>query len=333
MKFCLFGAGRMGMIHAANLARSKRGTLNYVVDKDIQRAKTLAKQYGCFATTHSSEALADSKIDAVIIASATDTHADFIEAAVNADKAVLCEKPIDLRLERVIACENAIQGFGKPVMIGFQRRFDETHMTLQKAIAEGEIGTVESITITSRDPSPPPYDYIKTSGGQFLDQMIHDFDLALWISGASGLTKVFAIGSALIDPKIGELGDTDSAHVLVQFASGAFCKIECSRRATFGYDQRIEVFGALGMMSSTNLHNSAVEKWTSKAVAARATLKPDFMQRYLPCYAMELEAFMDTVEGVAFSGPNFVAGRRALQLACAARQSKTTGLPVNVELY
>jgi myo-inositol 2-dehydrogenase/D-chiro-inositol 1-dehydrogenase len=217
-------------------------------------------------------------------------------------------------------------------MIGFQRRFDTTHRAVRDAIASGEVGCVESIGITSRDPSPPPYDYIKTSGGQFLDQMIHDFDLALWMSDASGVARVFAMGAALIDPRIAALGDTDSAHVLIEFETGAFCKIECSRRASYGYDQRVEVFGALGMVSSNNLHVSALDKWTAAGTSSRATLLPDFMQRYLPCYAIELDAFLDALEGKAIAGPNFAAGRRALQLADAAQQSLDTGRPINVDL-
>ena len=283
MKFCIFGAGRMGAIHAANLAVSKRATLGYVVDSDLERAKKLAEQYSASATTDWRKALADPSVGAVIIASATNTHADLIEAAVKADMAILCEKPIDLSLDRVRTCEKAIEGFNKPVMIGFQRRFDETHLSVREAVSNGEIGALESISITSRDPSPPPYDYIKSSGGQFLDQMIHDFDLALWMSGAKGKAKVFAMGSALVDQKIGNLGDTDSAHALVAFESGSFCKIECSRRASYGYDQRVEVFGSLGMVATNNVHTSAIERWTEAGTATRATLKPDFMERYSHC--------------------------------------------------
>lgn len=322
----------MGTIHAANLAGSGRATLGYVVDSHLERARTLADQYNAVATTDWNEALADPSISAVIIASATDTHADLIEASVKANKAILCEKPIDLNLARVQTCEQAIAGFKKPVMIGFQRRFDETHQAVRQAIKQGEIGVVESISITSRDPSPPPYNYIQTSGGQFLDQMIHDFDLALWMSGAVGNAKVFAMGAALIDPVIGEMGDTDSAHALIAFETGVFCKIECSRRASYGYDQRVEVFGARGMVSSNNLHNSAIDKWTAKGTRTRSTLRPDFIARYLPCYTTELNAFIDALEHDTPVEPAFVAGRRALQLAEAAHQSRVTGQPVDVNL-
>ena len=332
MKFCVFGAGRMGAIHARNIAATDRATLGYIVDTSLERANTLANKYGAIASIDCKNVLADPSVNAVIIASATDTHADLIEASVRANKAIICEKPIDLSLERVRMCERAIAGFDKPVMIGFQRRFDTTHRAVRQAIEQGEIGAVESISITSRDPSPPTYEYIKTSGGQFFDQMIHDFDLALWMSGASGKAKVFAMGAALIDPVIGELGDTDSAHVLIELETGAFCKIECSRRSNYGYDQRVEVFGASGMVSSNNLHTSAIDRWTMRGTGIRSMLQPDFMERYLPCYATELSVFIDAIENGTPIEPNFVAGRRALQLAEAAHQSKMSGLSVDVNL-
>ena len=331
-KICIVGAGRMGAIHAANVAASERAVLGYVVDSDPKRAATLAMRYGATATADPNEPLTDASVDPVIIACSTDTHADLIEASAKAGKAILCEKPIDLSIERVRACEQEIEGFDRPVMIGFQRRFDDTHQTVRQAISKGDIGRVESISITSRDPSPPSHDYIKTSGGQFFDQMIHDFDLALWMSSATGMAKIFAMGAGLIDPKIVALGDTDSAHVLIEFATGAFCKIECSRRASYGYDQRVEVFGALGMVCSNNLHTSAITKWTATGTATSATLQPDFMLRYFPCYAKELEAFLDALEGASFTGPSFTAGRRALQLAEAAKQSLDTGQLINVDL-
>ena len=322
----------MGAIHAGNIAATDRATLGYIVDTNLERANILADKYGATATRDWNKALADPSVGAVIIASATDTHADLIEASVRANKSIICEKPIDLSLERVRACERAIAGFDKPVMIGFQRRFDKTHRAVRQAIENGEIGAVESISITSRDPSPPPYEYIKTSGGQFFDQMIHDFDLALWMSGASGKAKVFAMGAALIDPMIGELGDTDTSHVLIELDTGAFCKIECSRRSKYGYDQRVEVFGADGMVSSNNLHTSAIDSWTERGTGIRSTLLPDFMERYLPCYATELSMFIDALENDAPIEPNFVAGRRALQLAEAAHQSMVSGRPVNINL-
>ena len=303
-----------------------------MVDSDITRAKELAERYGAIATADKNIPLADTEVAAVIIASPTDTHADLIEASVAANKAILCEKPIDLNLERVRSCERVVEGFNKPIMIGFNRRFDDTHQAVQRAIQEGEIGSIESISIISRDPSPPTYDYLKTSGGQFSDQMIHDFDFALWLTGASDKVRVFAMGGALIDPKIGELDDTDSAHVLLEFASGIFCKIECSRRAIYGYDQRIEAFGALGVVSSGNQHTSAIDRWNASGTAARASLIPDFAQRYSSAYSAELEALLNVLEGGTFVGADFVAGRRALQLAEAARQSKRSGQVVVVDL-
>jgi myo-inositol 2-dehydrogenase/D-chiro-inositol 1-dehydrogenase len=332
MKFSIFGAGRMGVIHAANLAASGRAQLSYVVDSDLARAKALAEQYGAVGTSESNAALSEPAVDAVIIASPTTTHADLIEASVRANKAVLCEKPIDLDIDRVLSCEAAISGFNKPIMIGFQRRFDDTHRAVNDAIRRGEIGKIESLSIISRDPSPPPYEYIRTSGGQFLDQMIHDFDLALWMSEATGKARIFAMGAALVDPDIGSIGDTDSAHAMIEFSNGSFCKIECSRRASYGYDQRVEVFGERGMICSDNVHVSSICSWTAEGTGKKAVLKPDFMQRYLPCYATELTAFLDAVETGVLTGPNFAAGRRAVQLASAAKQSLLTGKPIEIDL-
>jgi myo-inositol 2-dehydrogenase/D-chiro-inositol 1-dehydrogenase len=217
-------------------------------------------------------------------------------------------------------------------MIGFQRRYDDTHKAVHQAIAEGGIGKIESIGIISRDPSPPPYDYIRSSGGQFLDQMIHDFDLALWMSGATGKARVFAMGAALVDPGIGAIGDTDSAHALIEFSNGSFCKIECSRRASYGYDQRVEVFGERGMICSDNVHTSSISSWTGSGTSIKAALKADFMQRYLPCYATELSAFLDAVETGVLDGPDFTAGRRAVQLASAAKQSMLSKQVVEIDL-
>lgn len=330
MKFCVFGAGRMGERHIANLAASSRASLAWIVDPDVERAGALAARHGARASAHAAEALADPSVDAVIISSATNTHVDLIVASAKAGKAILCEKPIDLDMGRVEHCAREIEGCNVPVMIGFQRRFDPTHRAVHNAVAGGEVGRVEVISIVSRDPAPPPYSYISVSGGQFHDQMIHDFDLTLWLSGATGRTEVFAMGSTLVDEGIASHGDTDTAQVLMRFSDGAFCRIDCSRRAAYGYDQRVEVFGSLGMVSSGNIHRTAIERTTSAGVNAKDVLAADFLARYLPTYALELDAFIDAVESGTPPLPDFAAGRRALALADAARQSHREGRPVFV---
>jgi len=332
MKFCVFGAGRMGERHIANLAANPRAELAYIVDPDIERASTLASQFGARASLDPALALGDATLNAVIIASATNTHVDLIIASAQAGKAILCEKPIDLDMARVDHCARSIEGCDVPIMIGFQRRFDPTHRAVNEAVRRGEVGDIEVISIVSRDPSLPPYSYIAVSGGQFHDQMIHDFDLALWMLGASGKIEVFAMGSNLVDRNIAEHGDTDTAQVLMRFESGAFCKIDCSRRSVYGYDQRVEVFGSKGMVSSGNLHRTAIERTSASGVLARDLIAQDFLARYLPTYALELDAFIDVVEGKSSPDPDFLAGRRALALADAARQSHREGRPLNVSI-
>ncbi|WFU05108.1 inositol 2-dehydrogenase (plasmid) [Rhizobium sp. CB3171] len=332
MKFCVFGAGRMGAQHIANVAANENAVLEYVVDVDLSRAQALAARYGAKATDNPRVALNDPAVDAVIIASATNTHVDLIVDAAKAGKAVLCEKPIDLDIARVDYCAQQISGLNVPIMIGFQRRFDATHMAVRKAVAGGEVGQVEVITIVSRDPSPPPASYIKVSGGQFHDQMIHDFDMALWLAEPKGSLEICAMGSNLVDPAIGEAGDTDTAQVLIRFANGAFCRIDCSRRATYGYDQRVEVFGSKGMVTSANLLKTGIERFGAAATNARDTLLPGFMERYLPTYATELDYFIDAVSNERKIESDFQSGRKAVLLADAARKSLKEGTVVRLDL-
>jgi myo-inositol 2-dehydrogenase / D-chiro-inositol 1-dehydrogenase len=332
MKFCVFGAGRMGARHIANVAAHQTAELAYIVDPDLTRAQFLATRYGAAAATDPTMPLADKSVDAVIIASATNTHVDLIIAAANAGKAILCEKPIDLDMARVEMCSEAIAGCAVPIMIGFQRRFDPTHRAVKQAVERGEVGSIEVVTIISRDPSPPPATYIAVSGGQFHDQMIHDFDMGLWLTGATGKVELFAMASNLVDPEIGRLGDSDTAQVLMRFETGAFCRIDCSRRAVYGYDQRVEVFGSNGMVSSCNLQRTGIERHSKAATAARDVLLVDFMDRYWPTYAFELDAFIDAVKTGEKIECDFESGKRALKLADAARESNGSGRPVIVEL-
>jgi len=332
MKFAVFGAGRMGERHVANVAAHENAALAYVVNPNFERAKRLADRYGATACAGPEQPLADRTVDAVIIASTTSTHVDLITAAARAGKAILCEKPIDLDMARVKACAETIANHNVPIMIGFQRRFDPTHKAVKQAVEGGEVGQIEVISIVSRDPEPPPLAYIRNSGGQIHDQMIHDFDMALWISGATGRVEVFAMASSLIDSNIGRLGDSDIAQVLLRFESGAFCRIDCSRRCVYGHDQRVEVFGSKGMVSSGNVSQSAIERFTSSLTSARDPLLYDFMQRYSHAYALELDAFIKGVSSGLKLNPSFEAGSRALQLADAARTSIQRQAPVRVDI-
>ncbi len=330
LNFGLFGAGRIGRMHARNLAANPRVRLVSIYDVAAAAASAAAAESGASAVDSAQAILGDSSIDAVLIASATDTHCDLIEQSVRAGKAVLCEKPIHLDLNRVNACREAIAGSGVPIQIGFNRRFDAGHLALQRAVRCGEIGTLEKLILTSRDPAPPGLDYITVSGGLFRDMMIHDFDLARFILGGE-FVEVAAMGSVLVDARIGAAGDVDTAMVAMKAASGALCHINCSRRCAYGYDQRVEAFGAKGMLVSANPTPTHVERWSGSTTAARPPLHHFFIERYAGAYAAEVNAFVEAVEQGRQPSPTFEDGRRALILAEAAGESARTGRVVSVD--
>src|SRR3954469_11894791 len=265
LTFAQFGAGRIGQIHAANLAATRATTLRYVVDVNASAAAALAKQHGA-QVTDVATALCDPVVNAVIIASSTDTHADLAIAAAKAGMAIFCEKPIDLSLKRVDACLAAVKKAKVPMFVGFNRRFDPSFSALHARIAKGEVGRVEQVIISSRDPGLPPLSYLKVSGGQFRDMTIHDFDMARWLLGEEPV-ELFAYGSCLVDPAVGKIGDTDSAMVLMKTRSGKLAHINNSRRASYGYDQRLEVHGSGGRLMAGNRTPTTVELATSAAVS------------------------------------------------------------------
>lgn len=322
-----FGAGRIGKIHAGNVARSSRARLKYVVDVDEAAAQALAQAHGA-VVADAETVFADADVDAVIVASSTDTHAPLVEAACKAGKAVFCEKPVDLDSARVKEVVRAVEKAGVLFFVAFNRRFDPNFSALQKALRAGRIGKVEQVIITSRDPGPPPASYIKVSGGLFRDMMIHDLDMARWLL-AEEPTEVFAVGSCLVDPAIGKLGDVDTAAVTLTTASGAICQITNSRRAVYGYDQRIEVFGAGGMLRAGNRTDTTVEVSDGTGVI---TDKPMFffLERYADAYRIELEHFLDCLEKKVKPLAGVEDGLRSLLLADAAAQSVKSGRPVKV---
>jgi myo-inositol 2-dehydrogenase/D-chiro-inositol 1-dehydrogenase len=327
LEFCQFGAGRIGAIHAGNIAASGRANLRYVVDVNEHAATELANKHGGRPST-TEEALADPTVDAVLIASPTDTHAELIEVAAKAGKAIFCEKPIDLDLARVDHAADIVKQAGVPILIAFNRRFDPTLGGLGEAVRRGEVGEVETVIITSRDPAPPPVDYIAGSGGLFLDMMIHDFDMAHWILGEVP-DEVFARGSNLVDPEIGKAGDVDTAVVTLTTKSGKLCQISNSRRAVYGYDQRIEAFGADGMIRAGNRNASSLESWTKESVSREKPLY-FFLERYEEAYRNEMTHFLDCLEGKATPLVGMEEGRVALALGLAAKESMETGLPVKI---
>jgi myo-inositol 2-dehydrogenase/D-chiro-inositol 1-dehydrogenase len=325
LTFAQFGAGRIGAIHAANLAASGRARLKHVVDVNAGAAEALAARHGARASTMDA-ALSDPEVGAVIVASSTSTHADLVVAAARAGKAIFCEKPIDLSLARVDACLAEVRKAGVPMLVGFNRRFDPDFMELRRRIGAGAIGTVEQVIITSRDPAPPPLAYIRVSGGLFRDMTIHDFDMARWLLGEEPV-EVFAYGANHVDPVIGAAGDIDSAMVLLRTASGRMAHINNSRRASYGYDQRIEVHGSVGRLIAGNRTPTTVELADAAAVTSDKPLH-FFLERYADAYRIELGAFIDAVAQGTPMPVGAEDGRQALVLADAALRSLQEGRPV-----
>ena len=320
----LLGAGRIGALHGRNIAGSAKARLSAIADAVPAPAEALGRELGVPVRTVD-EILADRSIQAVVICSSTDTHADLIEAAARSGKAVFCEKPVDLSSERIKGCLKVVDAAGVPLMIGFNRRFDPHFATLQARLADGEIGDVELVTILSRDPAPPPIAYIERSGGLFRDMMIHDFDMARFLLGEDPV-EVHAVGSALVDAAIGTAGDVDTAAVLLKTASGKICQISNSRRATYGYDQRVEVHGSKGMLRAQNMHESTVERADAGGFRS-APVVNFFLERYLPAYKRELDHFLQCLETGQRPAPTGHDGLQAQKLADAATVSAQTGQP------
>jgi Predicted dehydrogenases and related proteins len=327
VRLALLGAGRIGKVHARAIAEDKRAKLVAVVDAMADAAQAIADSTGCKVSTI--EAVeADGDIDAVIICTPTNTHADLIERFAKAGKAVFCEKPIDLDVARAKACVEVVRETGAKIMLGFNRRFDPHFQAVRRAIDDGKIGTVEMVTITSRDPGPPPAEYIKVSGGIFRDMTIHDFDMARFLLGEE-IETVRASGSNLVDPKIGELGDYDSASLILTTKSGKQAIISNSRRATYGYDQRIEVHGSLGSVAAENQRPVSIEI-ANKDGYTRPPLHDFFMTRYTAAYAAEIAAFIDCVTSGTAASPSAEDGVVALALADAALRAAKEGVAVRV---
>jgi myo-inositol 2-dehydrogenase/D-chiro-inositol 1-dehydrogenase len=325
INLCLIGAGRIGRIHAVNIAAHPDARLRYVVDANPGAAANLAQSTGA-AVCDVESALADGKIDGVVIASSTDTHLPLIEACAAAGKPVFCEKPLDLDSGNAKRCMEIAAANAILLCVGFNRRYDRSFRRLRDEIRAGTIGTVEVLTITSRDPSPPPLDYVKRSGGLFRDMMIHDFDMARWLLGSEP-TAVFATGSCLVDKAIGDAGDVDTAAVILQTGSGAICQISNSRRCTYGYDQRIEVFGEKGMLRADNETATRVELANAGGFVREPAL-PFFLERYGDAYRLEMDDFLRAIRGEPHELAGGEDGLQALLIADAAARSLADGTSV-----
>lgn len=325
LKIALLGAGRIGQVHARSISAHPDCSLVAIADVAAEAAQKLAVQYDAQARAVD-DILDDRSIDAVLIATSTDTHAGLIERAAAAGKAVLCEKPVDLSLERALQCQASVAAARQPVMIGFNRRFDAQFRALKEAFDSGDIGRAELLSITSFDPAPPPLSYIGGSGGLFRDMMIHDFDMACWIMGGAPAT-VIAAGSALVDPEIGAAGDVDTAVVTLKWRDGRIAVIKNSRRAGYGYDQRIELLGQEGLLSAKNVLENTVEKLTREgAVSAKPVYF--FLERYLRAYEAEWAAFVEAFQAGARMPVTLADGVAALACAEAATRAARTGATV-----
>jgi myo-inositol 2-dehydrogenase/D-chiro-inositol 1-dehydrogenase len=327
IRFGVLGAGRIGKVHAGTIARSERAEVAYVADAIGEAARSLADAVGAKVASVE-ETIAAADVGAILICTPTDTHADLIEAAARAGKPILCEKPVSLSVERIEACLPVVEKAGVPLMIGFNRRFDPNFGALKRRLDGGEVGEVELVTIISRDPAPPPVSYIERSGGIFRDMMIHDFDMARFLVGEEFVT-IQALGAALVDPAIGTAGDVDTAAVQMQTASGKIAVITNSRRAAYGYDQRIEVHGSKGMLRAGNVHMSTVERADAEGFTGDV-IKTFFIDRYVAAYAAEIEAFIDAIEHGNAPAPSGNDGLMAQRLAEAATESRQSGRVVRI---
>jgi myo-inositol 2-dehydrogenase/D-chiro-inositol 1-dehydrogenase len=327
VRFGLLGAGRIGRVHAKAITGDAQARLVAVADAFPDAAQAIAESYGCDIRTIDQIEAADD-IDAVVICTPTDTHADLIERFSRAGKAIFCEKPIDLSLGRVKDCLKVVRETKATLMVGFNRRFDPHFRAVRAEIDKGTLGEVEMVVITSRDPGAPPVEYIGRSGGIFRDMTIHDFDMARFLLGEE-ITEVSAMASVLVDPAIGKAGDFDSAQVMLRTTSGKMAVISNSRRATYGYDQRIEVHGSRGLASAENQRPVSIEVATG-AGYTRPPLHDFFMTRYTEAYAAEIAAFIAALYGKDAAQPSGEDGLAALALAEAALKSVAEGRTVRM---
>ena len=325
----VLGAGRIGKIHAASVAANPKAKLVAVADPFAEAVEPLAQALGADAMTDPMAAIERPDVDAVVIGTPTDTHVGFLRKAIELGKAVLCEKPIDLDMAESESAAAEVERVGGKVMLAFNRRFDSTFAEIRRAIDAGRIGEVRQVIISSRDPGMPPASYVKSSGGIFRDMTIHDLDMARWLLGEEPVL-VTAIGARLIDPTLEQYDDYDSAMVLLQTASGKQAHINNCREAVYGYDQRVEVLGATGMLTQDNLRPTTMRVTTTEHTDAREPLLNFFLERYAQAYRSEMDAFIDALEQGTPMPTTVRDGVMALRLAECAVESARTGHTVKV---
>jgi myo-inositol 2-dehydrogenase / D-chiro-inositol 1-dehydrogenase len=330
LRFGIIGAGRIGKIHAENLATHIPGVeVAAIADVDLKFAQELAARLHVPVAVDNYQAiLSDPSIDAVAICSSTDTHAKIVVEAAQAGKHIFCEKPIDFDLSKIDAALEAVKKAGVKLQIGFNRRFDPNFRKVRTMVAEGKIGTPHIIRITSRDPAPPPISYVKVSGGMFLDMTIHDFDMARYLSG-SEVEEVYTAAGVMVDPGIGEAGDVDTAVILLRFANGAIGTIDNSRKAVYGYDQRVEVFGSAGMVQAQNNTPDNDVYFNADGVHSAKPLH-FFLERYMESFIAEQKEFVQSIREDTIPPVVGRDGRIPVMIGMAAKKSYLENRPVKL---
>ena len=331
VKVGIIGAGRIGRVHITSITtRVPNAVIKTVADPFLtEETADWAKSMGVEKTTKDyKEIIEDPEIDAVLICSSTDTHSPISIEAIKAGKHVFCEKPIDHDVDKIMEVIKALEGTGLKYQVGFNRRFDHNFQSLQVTVAQGKIGTPQIIKITSRDPEPPSIDYVKVSGGMFLDMTIHDFDMARFLAGCDA-EEVYVQSANLVDPAIGEAGDVDTAVITLKMENGAIAVIDNCRKAVYGYDQRAEVFGSEGMAAISNDSQSTTVISNAQGVTGE---KPMFffLERYMDAYGKEITAFIDAIEKGKDTPLNVYDGLKPVLMGLAAKKSSQEHRPVKI---
>ena len=330
LKVAVIGTGFIGSVHARNIARHPDAELVAVSDANVEIAKKIAATTGAETVTDIAEIFNNKNIHSVLIATPTDTHVDYLKRAADAGKAIYCEKPIGLDYEEARKAVSAVRAAGVPAMLGFNRRFDASHAAIKEAVDRGEVGKVEIVQLTSRGPKPPPISYVKVSGGQLRDQTIHFFDLLRWLTNDEPV-EVYALGAALVDPAIGEAGDVDTSIVSLRMASGALCQIDSSRRAAYGYDERVEIFGSEGLVESARQNFRGVSIYKGRQIF-KDGLHPGWFERIEQSYYQAIDAFIQSVERGTPPSPSLEDGLKAQLIADKATESIKTGQPIKIAI-
>jgi myo-inositol 2-dehydrogenase / D-chiro-inositol 1-dehydrogenase len=328
LKVAVVGTGFIGSVHAKNVVRHRGAELVAVNDANLESADKIAATTGARVVINVGEIFDNKDIEAVVIATPTNTHVDYLKRAARAGKAIYCEKPIGLDYREAEQAVSAVRAAGVPVMLGFNRRFDANHAAVKQTVEQGETGKVEIIQLTSRGPQPPPIEYIKVSGGQMRDQTIRFFDLLRWLTNDEP-AELYAIGAALVNSAIGDAGDVDTSIVALRMASGALCQIDCSRRAAYGYDEKIEVFGSDGLAESRRQNFRGMSLYQGRKIIEDG-LHPGWFERIEESYYQALDAFVRSVTQGIVPSPSLEDGLKAQLLADQATESLKSGRPVRI---